>query len=56
MYVQSNIDPLSVTPNGYRTASINPSRAGGIFTSFPAIQSNGYGDFLFGVDGGYPVL
>ncbi|WP_088186387.1 PQQ-binding-like beta-propeller repeat protein [Desulfosporosinus sp. FKA] len=56
LYVPPNIDPGSVIPNGYRTTSINPSWAGEIFTSSPAIQSDGYGDILFGVDGGYPEL
>ncbi|MCB8818315.1 NHL repeat-containing protein [Desulfosporosinus shakirovi] len=56
LYIPLNIDPGSVIPSGFTTTSINPSWAGEIFTSSPAIQSDGYGDILFGVDGGYPVL
>jgi len=56
LYIPSNIDPLSVDSYRFRTTSIDSSWTGEIFTSSPAIQSDGNGDILFGVDGGYPVL
>lgn len=56
LFVPGNIDPSTVQVYHYCTTSTDPSWSGEIFTSSPAIQGNGAGDVLFGVDGGYPTL
>lgn len=56
LYIPDNIDPSSILYVRSKTTDVDPSWTGEIFTSSPAIQSDGDGDILFGVDGGYPVL
>jgi len=56
LYIPPNIDPLSVNPYRFTTTSIDSSWSGEIFTSSPAVQNDGNGNVIFGVDGGYPVL
>lgn len=56
LHIPTNIDSNSVNWLNFTTTSKNPAWAGEIFTSSPAVQSDGYGDIIFGVDGGYPVL